>query len=329
MLFPELVFKYGVNHGIIKVTTQLVNKCNLYTNFLNKTNMIAQFLEYLTYEKRGSQHTTLAYQKDLEQFNDFCIQQQPDFLVEKASYQDIRAWIIHLLEKELAEKTVNRKLAAIKSFYHFLLKKEVISTNPATKLQALTTQKQPPVFVKQQDIAKVLDESLYESDFVGTRDRIVMELLYGTGIRVDELIKLKLTDIHIEEGYIKVTGKRNKQRIIPCNDTLKDFFSIYLSNRIGTSDSFIVTVKGKPAYHSLIYRIVNKYLSYCNVDKKSPHVLRHTFATHLLNEGAELNDIKELLGHSSLAATQIYTHNSLERIKKIFNQSHPKAGENE
>ncbi|MEH0156997.1 tyrosine-type recombinase/integrase [Limibacter armeniacum] len=292
---------------------------------------LTEFYDYLTYQKRVSKHTIKAYETDLSQFGVFISSKYGELEIEQVTYRHMRGWVLALLDEGVSERSVNRKVATLKTFYRFLKQKEYTADNPAQKLQSLKTGKKLPSFIKMEEMDSVLDSSRFESDFNGIRDRMVLELLYGTGIRQAELLSLKCVHVDLQQKVIKVTGKRNKQRLIPCNDTLCEIFSLYLNSRpIVDHDYLIVTKSGTPAYPMLIYRIVEKHLSYTNnVDKKSPHTLRHTFATHLLNEGAALNDIKELMGHANLAATQVYTQQSLERLKKVFIQAHPKSGENE
>ena len=291
--------------------------------------MIDSFLKYLQYEKRYSQHTVAAYAADLEQFSAFLTQEETSF--QEVEYQHIRLWIISLVEDGLHPTSINRKMASIRSFYKFLLKQELISRDPSQRLQALKTPKRLPEFVQEKDIITLFDHYKFENDFFGLRDKLILELLYGTGMRRSELIGLADESINQDKKQIKVLGKRNKERIIPVNQSIINLVKEYIALRNEHFESkihptLIVTDKGKAAYPGLIYRRVVKVLGgVVSSDKKSPHVLRHTYATHLLNNGADLNAVKDLLGHSSLAATQVYTHNSLEKLKKVFQQAHPKA----
>ena len=291
--------------------------------------MIKSFLSYLKFEKRFSEHTLTAYATDLEQFSVFLTQDEVS--IESAQYLNIRSWIISLVEDGLHPTTVNRKMASIRSFYKYLLRQGKISANPAQRLQALKSPKRLPQFVQETDISQLLDHVDFGNDFKGLRDKLVLELLYGTGMRRAELVGLKDSSVNIDKHEIKVLGKRNKERIIPVSGDIARLISQYIAarnaefgnQRVG---SLILTDKGEDCYPMLVYRIVKKYLSgVVSIDKKSPHVLRHTYATHLLNNGADLNAVKDLLGHTSLAATQVYTHNSLEKLKKVFQQAHPKA----
>ena len=293
--------------------------------------MIQSFLKYLAYEKRYSQHTITSYQCDLDQFQNFLSVNFSGLGIEAVSYHQIRAWIISLMESGLNPRSVNRKIVSLKSFYKFLLMSENIKTDPTIRIKVLKTTKKLPDFVQEEDMHRLLDNFTFEDDFSGWRDRLILELLYGTGIRLSELIGLKESDIDQFHGHIKVLGKRNKERIIPFSENLDGVLSKYLDKKKSVfdhnSDDFlIVTDKRGKGYPMMIYRVVKKYLAiFTTVDKKSPHVLRHTFATHLLNKGADLNAVKDLLGHASLAATQVYTHNSLDKLKRVFDQAHPKA----
>lgn len=295
--------------------------------------MFDDFLNHIRYEKRLSHHTITAYSKDLEQFGTFL---QAEFSLESpanADFRQIRAWIVSLVEAELDKTSVNRKIATLRSFYGYLLRRKVISIDPMLKIQALKTSRKLPVYVEEKPMETLLDELEFTNDFSGLRDKLVLELLYGTGIRLSELLGLRLTDVNLYEKTIIVLGKRNKHRIVPLTPTALTLVQQYiqakdaeLGNKADPS-VLLVSDQGNPAYPVLIQRIVKRYLTLVTtLEKKSPHVLRHSFATHLLNRGADLNAIKDLLGHSSLAATQIYTHSSLEQLKKTYDQAHPKGG---
>lgn len=294
--------------------------------------MIDSFINYLELEKRASAHTVLAYRKDLEQFSDFCQTAFKKEDISKAEHTEIRAWIIDLVEQQLSATSVNRKIATLRSFYKFLLRSGELSKDPTYKIKALKTPKRLPEFVQEEAIEKILDEMVYEPTFEGKRDRMVMEFLYLTGVRLSELLDLKWKDINLHTATIKVLGKRKKERIIPITKTLKENILSYKKvfeetfPNFNESDYFIVTNSKEQAYPMKIYRIVRHYLDlFAQTTKRSPHLLRHTFATHLLNKGADLNAVKDLLGHANLAATQVYTHNSLEKLKAVFEQAHPKA----
>ncbi len=296
--------------------------------------MLASFIKYLQYERRYSSHTVDSYQNDLTQFSAFLTQTKPEGEIElkDAEHNEIRSWIISLMEDGLDPRSVNRKMAALRTYFKFLLKRDVITKDPTARLSALKTSKKLPSFVKETELIGLLNQFESDDAFTGKRNKLVLELLYGTGIRLTELIHLKKSDINLKEGLIKVLGKRNKERIIPLPAELISVIDDYTISRekaLGeyTGDDFlVVTDKGRKTYPMYIYRIVNRFLAlFTTTDKKSPHVLRHTFATHLLNKGADLNAIKDLLGHSSLAATQVYTHNTIEKLKAVFDQAHPKA----
>ncbi len=293
--------------------------------------MVSYFLQHIKYEKRLSHHTATAYEGDLKQFSAF-LQFQYEFKEpEKADFQMIRSWIVALVDEKIENRSINRKIATLRTFYNFLLRHKVISTDPMLKIKALKTDKTLPKYVEEKPMENLLDEMEFSDDFSGLRDKLVLELLYGTGMRLAELIGLKITDLNLYNNTLTVLGKRNKHRIIPINKSLVEAIKHYLTLRTDlvddTSNSYLIlTDSGTQAYPMFIQRLVKKYLSLVtSLEQRSPHVLRHTFATHLLNRGADLNAIKDLLGHTSLAATQVYTHNSIEKLKKVFKQAHPKA----
>jgi len=293
--------------------------------------MVKSFLKYLQYEKRYSRHTLRSYSTDLEQFTKFINFHYPDTAIEKADHRIIREWLVWLIEEKNQPRSINRKIASLRSYYRYLLKQQEIDRDPTLKIQVLKSPRNIPQFVKEVDIIRILEEFDYGEEFEGFRDKLLLELLYGTGIRLSELINIKQDDINFLDESVKVLGKRNKERIIPLSKELTQLIKSYTivkrkkfdRNEI---DHLVVTNKGSKCYPMMVYRTVKKYLDiFTTIDKRSPHVLRHTFATHLLNKGAELNAVKDLLGHTSLAATQVYTHNSLEKLKKVFDQAHPKA----
>jgi integrase/recombinase XerC len=293
---------------------------------------LERFINYLQFEKRYSPHTVSAYRADLEQF--FAHVNQPEQTIThpaEITHHHIRNWMVDMMDHQITARTVNRKAATLRKYFKFLLQNNIISANPTSKILTPKVPKQLPVVVESDKLNQLLDSDSFTSDFAGVRDKLIIELLFGTGIRLAELVGLKESDINAYEGTIKVLGKRNKERIIPVNTELKRVMAEYLvlkknENFNNNSLSLVVTDKGANAYPKLIYLIVHKYLSEISTqNKRSPHVLRHTFATSLLNKGADLNAIKELLGHANLSATQIYTHNSVERLKSIYKQAHPKA----
>jgi len=292
--------------------------------------LLKSFITYLTHEKRYSPHTITSYQVDLDQFEVFIKALELDF--PEIKHTHLRSYLVELMEKENSENTINRKISALRSFYKFLHRTGAIDQNPAVLIKAPKIPKRLPVFIDAQKMDHLLDsEQYFDESFPSVRDHLVIELLFGTGIRLAELLQLKDTDIDMYSGTIKVLGKRNKERIIPVNKQLINQVNTYidlkkLQNFNNNLLTLIVTNTGAAAYPKLIYRIVTSYLNHISTnEKKSPHVLRHSYATSLLNAGADLNAIKELLGHASLAATQVYTHNSIERLKTIYKQAHPKA----
>ncbi|MES2794919.1 MAG: tyrosine-type recombinase/integrase [Bacteroidota bacterium] len=290
--------------------------------------MVTQFIQHISSEKRLSQHTIKAYTNDLLQFELFLKNESPESEILTSTFHEVRAWIVQLSDNQLNSKSINRKIATLKSYFKYLFKHKLIEVDPTLRVKSLKIKKSLPSFAKENEMNAVLDIQPYQSDFEGVRDKVVMELLYGTGIRLSEIINLAETDLDLYTKQIKVTGKRNKQRIIPLNHSLTELLTTYLKlkkDKFGGNE-LIMTDLGKKAYPMFIQRITEKYLgSNTHLKKKSPHVLRHTFATHLLNEGADLNAIKDLLGHSSLAATQVYTHNSIKKLKDIHKLAHPKA----
>ena len=291
---------------------------------------IERFIRYLQFEKRFSSHTVIAYRQDLYQFNNFLDSDGLDLLT--ISHRDIRGWMLLLMEQGSEAKTVNRKLSVLRSFYKFLQREELIQNNPMVLIKAPKVPKRLPIVMDQQKMDSLLDSDIiFENNFSGMRNRLILELLYGTGMRLSELVGLKVQDVNLYEQTIKVLGKRNKERLIPVASPLIKLIKDYLGEKLSQNfdnkaSSLIVTNEGNNAYPQFIYRIVKASLSEISTqNKRSPHILRHTFATALLNKGADLNAIKELLGHSSLAATQVYTHNSVEKLKLIYKLAHPKA----
>jgi integrase/recombinase XerC len=290
---------------------------------------IADFFNYLTYEKRYSPHTIISYKKDISQYQEFLKLQETDVL--SANHQVIRNWMVSMLDNGIEPRSVNRKISALRSLYKFLIKEELLDASPVIKVQTPKAAKKLPAFLEEKNISQLLDSNIFTDDFEGKRDRLVMELFFGTGIRLSEAVALTEAKIDFDNKTIKVLGKRNKERVLPVTPTLlmliKDYLCLKKENFLDNNlTSLLVTNKGSEIYPKYIYRIVRKYLSLITShEKKSPHIIRHTFATVLLNNGADINAIKELLGHASLAATQVYTHNSIERIKSIYKQAHPKA----
>lgn|SRR5690606_421705 len=292
--------------------------------------MINRFIAYLTFEKRYSVHTLQAYKMELDNFLAFVEADGLD--IAEVDHKFLRYYFAMLKEEGKSAATINRSISALKSFYKFLQRENLVQNNPTRLIQSLKTPKKLPVAVDKDKLNMLLEEmEKAEENFENMRDFIVMELLFGTGIRLAELLQIKDSDIDLYNNKILIFGKRNKERFVPIHATLKEELTKYIhkkktENLENISEYLVVTKEGKKAYAKLIYRIVQKYLSMVTSQKKrSPHVLRHSFATTLLDNGADLNAIKELLGHAGLAATQVYTHNSAERLKSIYKQAHPRA----
>lgn len=294
--------------------------------------IVRSFINYLLIEKKYSQHTAVAYEKDIRTFEEYLCQgvsREEGLLLVKT--QQIKSWIAFLSQQHINFKTINRKLSALKTFYGYLQKSEQITENPFRKIVALKTQKNVKLPFTKEEIQEVLSQFEGEDDFEAVRNRAIIELFYGTGIRRSELMQLKLQDVDFLNRQLKVLGKRNKERILPMLPQVIDALKKYLVKRqqiVKTNDiEYLFLVKsGEKIYPSLVYKIINTYFSAVatRVDK-SPHILRHSFATHMLDEGADLNTVKEFLGHSSLAATQVYTHSSLKQLKQQYAMAHPRA----
>lgn len=285
-----------------------------------------RFLRYIRDEKRYSPHTLKAYQSDLEQFYSF-IDSHEISEVKYITHHIIRSWIVDLIESSNSNRSVNRKLSTLKTYFKFLLKEGEIKTNPMLKVLPPKTSKRLPVFLEQDSMNVLLNEVIFKDGFNGIRDKLIIELFYATGMRLSELSNLKISDINFVNLTLKVLGKRNKERIIPFDQRLGDLIIKYIESRkeLDSHSSYLfITKKQEKIYDKLVYRIVNSYLSkVTSLTKKSPHVLRHTFATHMLNQGADLNAIKEILGHANLSATQVYTHNTIDKLKSIYKTAHP------
>lgn len=292
--------------------------------------LIEKYIRYLRYEKNYSSHTEISYSKDLYQFSDFLKTHYPDTDIKEVDSDIIRTWVIKLMSEKLSPRSVNRKLSSLKSFYKYLIRIGESTDNPTKRITGPKTSKPIPSFVNNKDMDNILDEEPLDSSFESLRDHTIISLFYETGIRRAELISLKDKDIDLQIGTIQVTGKRNKQRIIPIGENLKLTLNIYITTKKkeieNLSDFLFVREDGQQLYPMLVHRIITKSLSSISMlSKTSPHVLRHTFATSMLNNGADINAVKELLGHSSLAATEVYTHTSFEELKKIYNKAHPRA----
>ena len=288
------------------------------------------FIDYLRLEKNYSPHTITAYKKDLESFLAFASEGYGYENIKEVNYSIIRSWIISLVDGNSSNRTVNRKISSLKSYYKFLLKTSQIEVNPLAGHKALKTSKKIQIPFSEVEIENVLESLKSEDNFKGVRDKLIVELFYSTGIRRAELVGLKLLDVSAHQKTMKVLGKRNKERIIPLLPSVLTTIKRYLvlrNEQVPSKDNgwFFLSNKGDKIYETLVYRIINTYFSEASEKvKKSPHILRHSFATHLLSEGADLNAVKELLGHSSLASTQVYTHNSIATLKEVYKDAHPR-----
>ena len=295
-------------------------------------NSIAKFLDYLKYEKRSSEHTVTAYEGDLAQFEQYLADNFKDVKILEVEPLMVRAWMMELLEKEISARSVGRKVSALRAFFRYHVKLKNLTVNPMEAVTSPKVKKRLPQFVEEEDMANLFSEDLFADTYEGWRDRLIIELFYVTGMRLSELTNIRRNDVDLYACTVKVLGKRNKERVIPFSSRVKDLILKYFSlfdekyPEIPKNYYIFVAPNCNKIYPKAVYRIVRKYLDLVTtIDKRSPHVLRHTFATHLLNHGADINAIKEILGHASLSATQIYTHNSIEKLKNIYNQAHPRA----
>lgn len=290
----------------------------------------SKFIDYLVLEKNYSNHTVKAYRNDLQSFHDFAELEYDYKSVENVPYSIIRSWIVSLVEADISNRSVNRKISSLKTYYKFLLKTKQIEENPLAKHKALKTSKKLQVPFSEKEIVEVLGLMEDAEGFEAVRNKLIVELFYSTGMRRAELINLKIKDVSRSQQTIKVLGKRNKERIIPLLPSVIKTLTIYFAERdslkfIQDKQYLLLSARGVKVYDTLVYRVINSYFSKTSAKvKKSPHILRHSFATHLLNEGADLNAVKELLGHSSLASTQVYTHNSIAQLKQVYLSSHPR-----
>lgn len=292
---------------------------------------LTSFTNYLAFEKRYSKHTLVAYREDLEQFFAYLEAEYgtPALGGIKASF--VRSWLANLMEKGMTSKTVKRKISTLKAFFKYLLKTGKVAGTPMTTVIAPRVSKKLPVYVEEDDTYTLFQHVEFPQGWAGDTDKLILQLLYGTGIRLSELINIKESQVDARQKSLKVLGKGNKERIIPLSSELVEHIMVYVSTKHQQHPSFdktflLVTDKGKKLYPKYVYLSVKKYLSLVTtISQQSPHILRHTFATHLTNQGADLNAVKELLGHSSLAATQIYTHNNIEKLKEVYKKSHPRA----
>jgi len=289
------------------------------------------FLDYLNLEKNYSKHTLTAYHKDLLGFREFALSEFDFSEINNVSYAIIRSWIVKLVGDGVSNRTINRKISSLRTYYRFLLKIGDIEVSPLVKHKVLKTTKKLQVPFSEKEIEDVLEILKGENSFLGLRNKLIVELFYSTGMRRGELVNLKLNDISDSQKTIKVLGKRNKERIIPLLPSALSTIASYLGYRKALSsvkdvDYLLLTEKGTKIYETLVYRVINNYFSKASQKvKKSPHILRHSFATHLLNEGADIKSVKELLGHSSLASTQIYANNSISKLKQVYKNTHPRS----
>ncbi|MFY7733896.1 MAG: tyrosine-type recombinase/integrase [Bacteroidia bacterium] len=295
------------------------------------SSSIVQYLQYVEFEKKQAKHTLINYKVDLTQFENYISQIYQITQIEQVTHYHIKSWLVHQINEGLKNRSVARKISTLKSFYNFLLREQLVTINPLNKVQAPKVEKRLPEFVEQNALENLFDGNIndehFENTFEGLRDKLMVNLFYATGIRLSELHNIENPSIDFYKKQIKVLGKRNKERIIPLTNEVIELIKQYNNQKTANgfiSNYLLLTNKGEPLYAKLIYITVKKYLSkVTTLSKRSPHVLRHTYATHLLNQGADLNAIKELLGHSSLAATQVYTHNSIQQLKEVY-KKHPR-----
>ena len=283
------------------------------------------FLKYIEFEKRYSKHTLISYNTDLTQFFNFLDVEYDISDISEVSHQIIRSWISSMLDGGISSRSVNRKITTLKSFYKYLMQEDEVTENPTQKIISPKNAKKLPVFVEKSKMDELLSEIEFPDTFEGERDKLIIDVFYMTGMRLSELLGVKKEDIDFSKSSIKVLGKRNKERIIPLSINLLNQLKKF-SEKYKINSCFFVNLESKKLSSKNIYNIVNKYLSMVSsLEKKSPHILRHTFATHMLNNGADINAIKEILGHANLSATQVYTHNTIEKLKTIYKQAHPRA----
>jgi integrase/recombinase XerC len=289
------------------------------------------FFDYITYEKRYSRNTVTAYQRDLEQFSDFLEKNIGLASPLEAGHLHIRSWIVHLVEQGLTARSVHRKMASLSTFYKYMLRQAFVQHDPTAKVILPKMAKRLPSFVDERSMERLLDELDVGEGFKNLRDKTILEVLYGAGLRRSELISLKLADIDFSRRVLKINGKGGKQRIVPFGSTLAECLLSYLAEREAafpgtTETALLLTDSGAPLYPKFVYTVVHRALSLVStVERRSPHTLRHSFATHLANRGAELNAVKTLLGHASLASTQVYTHNTIDKLQQVYEQAHPRA----
>ena len=287
---------------------------------------IKDFIIFLSSEKRFSTHTTIAYKNDLLQFFNFLKNNNSiNTDIQKISFKIIRNYVAFLLESNIKVSSVNRKISTLRSYFKFLVREDYLTINPMLKIVPPKSKKKLPVFVDQESMQSLLTKVCFPKGFIGERDKLIIELFYLTGIRLSELVNIKIKHISFDSYYVKVLGKRNKERIIPLSSKITNEIYSYIS-KFCLNEYLFTNLKKQKVYNKLVYRVVKKYISkISSIDKNSPHILRHTFATHMLNNGADINAIKELLGHANLSATQVYTHNTIDKLKIIYQQAHPRA----
>lgn len=310
-----------------------LGKVELKRGGINKQTFMKRnaFFNYMQYEKRASSHTLTAYRKDLEQFFDYLKLHYPDTNITDIDHLQIRSWMVAMLGNGMTPRSTNRKLSALKSYFKYLRKNNHIDHDPMLKVVAPKVGKRLPTVVEEQQLAQLFEQVKFDAGFIGQRDRLMLDILYNTGIRRSELVHLTIGNIDLTRNQLKVLGKGNKERLIPFGTSLQQAIMAYLKLREqafphADSRRLLLNKKGENVTPQLVYNVVKKYLSaVTTAEKRSPHVLRHSFATHLANNGADINAIKELLGHANLSATQIYTHNSIDQLKKVYEQAHPKA----
>jgi len=285
-----------------------------------------KFIEYISSEKRFSEHTIKSYSSDISQFHDYLsLEFDITNKVEDISFQLIRSWIASLLECGINARSVNRKISTLRTYFRFLLREGVLQENPILRLIPPKSKKRLPVFIEEDQIEDLLNNVEFEKGYDGERNKLIIEMFYVTGIRLSELINIKIESIDFENNVVKVLGKRNKERLIPLSLNISNGLKYFIKN-YHLENFLFSSLDGKKLYSKLVYRVVKKYIGkISSVNKKSPHILRHTFATHMLNNGADINAIKELLGHANLSATQVYTHNTIQKLKSVYKQAHPRA----
>ena len=284
------------------------------------------FINYLSAEKRFSVHTIVSYSSDIDQFFVFILDNfNINNDISEVNFQIVRSWIAYLLEQGISPRSVNRKISTLRTYFKFLIREGVLSESPMLRVVSPKTKKRLPLFIEEEQIEELLNEVRFDDGFIGDRDKLILELFYVTGIRLSELINIKISDINFNNNIIKVLGKRRKERLIPISIAFSEKVKLFIK-KYNIKCYLFTNIDGNQVYTKLVYRIVNRYIGkISSINKKSPHILRHTFATHMLNNGADINAIKELLGHANLMATQVYTHNTIDKLKSVHKHAHPRA----